>query len=73
MLNSPDGIEPERFRHLCQANLVKPDLTVGQLIIGILKNRTVSYVHNFLLSVLIFSASLIAIQINPVKVLMVCF
>ena len=57
MLNGPDRVEPERFGHLRQANLVQPDLAVGQLIIGILKNRTVSYVHNFLLSMLVSAAS----------------
>src|SRR5262245_14346351 len=52
VLDAPDGIEDEGFRHLRQANLIAPDVTVGQLVVRVLKNRSVSYVHNILLTVM---------------------
>ena len=49
VLNRPDGIEPQRFRHLRQAEFILPDLTVGQLVVGILKHCSVAYMHGILL------------------------
>jgi len=57
VFDPPDGIDPEGFRHLRQANLVAPDLAVGQSVIGVLKNSSVSYVHGTLPRDVLISAA----------------